>query len=62
MKTVRQHLSERELTAWVLIGIFLAALLVFSYLFWKRIAPEFPPVSQSRQVLQVAGHSPLWSL
>jgi hypothetical protein len=36
----------------------LAALLVFSYLFWKRIAPEFPQVSQSPQVLQVASNPP----
>jgi len=54
MKTARQHLSELELTAWVLIAIFLAALLVFSYLFWKRIAPEFPQASQSRYVIQIA--------
>jgi hypothetical protein len=31
------HRSEVEATAWVLIAIFIAAMLIVSYLFWKRI-------------------------
>jgi heme/copper-type cytochrome/quinol oxidase subunit 2 len=58
MKTARQHLSELEVTAWVLIAIFLAALLVFSYLFWKRLAPEFPQASESRYVIQITSDPP----
>jgi hypothetical protein len=38
MKKLHQHLSEVEVTAWVLFGIFIAALLVFTYLFWKQIS------------------------
>jgi hypothetical protein len=37
---MRAHISEEELTAWILIAIFLAALLVFSYFFWKRISRD----------------------
>jgi len=38
MKKLHQHLSEIEATAWVLIAIFIAALLMFTYLFWNRIS------------------------
>jgi hypothetical protein len=31
------HRSEVEATAWVLIAIFMAAMLILSYLFWQRI-------------------------
>jgi hypothetical protein len=35
---MRQHLSEVELTVWVLIAIFVTVMLMLSYLFWKRIS------------------------
>lgn len=40
MKRSHQHLSEVEVTAWILIAIFVAALLMFSYLFWKKVSRE----------------------
>jgi len=57
MKQVRQHLNEQELTAWVLIAIFLTALLVLSSLFWKRVSPEVPRATQSQEAFSVAVYS-----
>jgi hypothetical protein len=53
MKKTHQHLTELEETAWVLVAIFLMVLLMFSYLFWKRISREEPRASQSQEVLPV---------
>ena len=53
MKRVHQHLSEVEVTAWVLLGIFLAALLTFSFLFWKQISREASRPSQSVGIVQL---------
>jgi hypothetical protein len=57
MKKARQHLTEVEVTAWVIIAVFLAALLMFSYLFWKRVRRELPGALRSEQQLQVAALS-----
>jgi hypothetical protein len=38
MKRLREHPSEVEVTVWVLIAIFVTVMLMFSYLFWKRIS------------------------
>ena len=54
MKKARQHLTEVEVTAWILIAVFVAVLLMFSYLFWKRFRREFPGALQYEQQLQVA--------
>jgi hypothetical protein len=54
MKKARQHLTEVEVTAWILIAVFVAVLLMFSYLFWKRFRREFQGALQSEEQLQVA--------
>jgi len=54
MKRKPHTLDEVEVTAWVLIAIFLLVLILFTYLFWKRVSPEFPRTSQSTEVLKVA--------
>jgi hypothetical protein len=51
---MHQQLTEVEMTAWILIGIFLAVLLMFSYLFWKRISRDVSWAYQSRDPLPVA--------
>jgi hypothetical protein len=54
MKRLHQHLSEVEVTAWVLIGIFLAVLLIFSFVFWKQILRgAAPPPKHLIEVVQL---------
>lgn len=55
MNKVRQQLTEVEATAWVLIAIFVAVLLLFSFLFWKKL--EASPASRSEPILQVVSSS-----
>ncbi|SPE62290.1 hypothetical protein SBV1_800011 [Verrucomicrobia bacterium] len=54
MNKESQPINQVEATAWVLIAIFLGLLILFSYLFWKQISPEFPRSSQSAVALKVA--------
>ena len=42
MKTFFHPISERELTAWIMISVLVAMILAFAYLFWRRISAEAP--------------------
>lgn len=57
MKNRSSSLDEVELTAWVLMAIFLLALMFFSYLFWRRTCPEHPRTSQAAEAPMVAVQS-----
>jgi hypothetical protein len=53
MRRFHQHISEVEMTVWVLIGIFIAALLIFSFVFWKQVSRgAAPPPEHLFEIVQ----------